>query len=139
MKLDDTLLEILTEIQLEFAEKDHNYSIQEIAVIIDSQFVATNLAFKKGLEVRLPIFGTFQRKHGLEMAMAAQELKALEDTLTKDEMESRVLQAKLKNIAKRKKRQKHMTRVTFDMLKATPDKVGVRNKLDKVLKEDNEG
>lgn len=133
MKIDDAILEVLTDMQIEFADKGEELSIQELAIIAESQFIAANLAFKKGLEVRLPIFGTFLRKHGLEMGKAAAELNKLKDVISKDEMESRVLEAKLKNILKRKKRQKHMTKVTFNFLKATPDKVAVKNKFDKLL------
>lgn len=133
MKIDDVTLDVLNEVQQEFSIRGDDFSIQEIATIVESQFITANLAFKKGLEVRLPIIGTFQRKHGKEMATAAKVLSELKDVISADEMETRVLQAKLNNINKRKKRSKHMTVVTMEFLKSTPDKVGVKNKFDKIL------
>lgn len=133
MKIDDVTLDILNQIQQEFSIRGDDFSIQEIATIVESQFIAANLAFKKGLEVRLPIIGTFKRKHGREMSTAAKVLSELKDVISADEMETRVLQAKLNNINKRKKRSKHMTVVTMEFLKSTPDKVGVKNKFDKIV------
>ena len=133
MIVDDTVLTALHEVQQELKAQGEEFSIQELASIVESQFTASNLAFKKGLEVRLPIFGAFLRKHGLELSRAGAELKKLKDSLTEEEMAKRVLELKIKNIEKRKKRQKYMTKVTFNLLKETPDNVAIKNKFDKLL------
>ena len=63
MKLDKVTIETLQTVQHEIKNK-HNVelSIEEVANIVDSQFIAANLAFKKRLGVRLPVIGSFTPK-----------------------------------------------------------------------------
>lgn len=135
MKLDDTTKEALVEIQNELKIDGEDISIQEIANIVESQFIAGNLAFKKGLEVRLPFFGSFTRKHGLEKSKAAQELNKLKDSLTKEEYNKRVFKAKMSNKEKAKHRRNiaRSTKLTFEDLQETKNVVGVANIYDKIL------
>ena len=133
MKLDDVTKEILVDIQSDLTKQGVEISIQEIANIVESQFIGGNLAFKKGLEVRLPLFGTFVRKHGLEKSKAAAELNKLKDMFTKEEFERKVLEAKLENKAKTKKRKSNIVRLNLTALKNAPNLVNVKNRYDKVL------
>ena len=133
MVLDETIKEIIIDIHKSLEKEDIFISPQEIGDIIESQFIVANLAFKKGLEIRLPLFGTFVRKHGLEKSQAAAKLNEIKDSFSKEEFERKVLEAKLTNKEKTKKRRKEMTRVTFTSLKETKDLVKIKNKFDKVL------
>lgn len=133
MKLDETIKEIVIDIHNSLKKDGIFISPQEIGEIIESQFIVANLAFKKGLEIRLPLFGTFVRKHGLEKSQAAAKLNEIKDSLSKEEFERKVLEAKLANKEKTKKRRKEMTKVTFASLKETKNLVEVKNKFDKVL------
>jgi len=133
MKLDDVTKEAIVEIHNKLVKEGIIISIQEIGEIVESQLIVGNLAFKKGLEIRLPLFGSFVRKHGLEKSKAAAELNKLKDSLTKEEFDLKVLEAKMLNKDKTKKRRKEMTRVTFKGLKETVDLVKIKNRFDKVL------
>ena len=133
MQLDETSKEIIVNIHNTLAKEGILISIQEIGDIVESQFIVGNLAFKKGLEIRLPLFGSFIRKYGVDKSVAAAKQNELKDSLSKDEFERRTLEAKLHNKATTKKRKKEMVRVTFSKLKETKDIVEVRNRYDKIL------
>lgn len=133
MKLDDVTKEIIVEIQNDLAKDDIDISIQEIANIVESQFIGGNLAFKKGLEVRLPLFGSFVRKHGLEKSKAAAELNKMKDMFTKEDFERKVLEAKLANKEKTKVRKSNIVRLNLSALKDAPNLVEVKNRYDKIL------
>jgi len=133
MKLDETTKEIVINIHNTLAKEGILISIQEITDIVESQFIVANLAFKKGLEIRLPLFGKFVRKHGIEKGKAAAGLNKLKNSLSKEEFERRTLEAKLFNKNVTKKRRSKMTKITFTKLKETKDLVGIKNKYDKIL------
>ena len=134
MKLDEVTKEAIVEIQQEvLAETGLTLSLQEIAEIAESQFVSANLAFKKGLEVRLPVIGTFVRKHGLEKGLAAQKLNSLKGVLDEDTFKQKILEAKLANKARAKERRKNQLAINLKTLKGTKNIVNVRNKYDKLL------
>lgn len=135
MKLDETTKEIVINIHNTLAKEGILISIQEITDIVESQFIVGNLAFKKGIEIRLPLFGKFVRKHGLEKSKAAAKLNELKNVLTKEDFERKTLEAKLFNKDKNKKRKikRKMTKVTFTKLKKTKNLVEVKNKYDKLL------
>jgi len=133
MKLDEVTKEIVIEIQNTLKKEGTVISMEEIVDVVESQFITANLAFKKGLDIRLPLFGTFVRKHGQELGESAQELNRMKDSISKEAFERKTLENKMINKEKRKQRKKEMVRVTFDVLKETKDKVGVKNKLDKLL------
>lgn len=119
MKLDETSLEVLQEIQEELKKEDNiELSIQEIADVVKSEFDGANYAFSKGVNVRLPIIGSFLRKHGLEKNKEAAILNGIKDKLSKEEYERKVLEAKLRNKQKRKER-RAMPTISLKALKET--------------------
>jgi len=133
MKLDDVSTEIVHNLRNTLESEGIIISIQEIVEIVESQFVIANLAFKKGLEIRLPMFGTFVRKHGYEKSVAGALLNEMKDSMSTEAFERKVLEAKLANKESMKITKKGMTRITFSQLKDTKDLVGVKNRYDKVL------
>ena len=131
--MDSVTLNIFEEVQKELLEEGVEISIQEIGEIYKSQFIASTFAFKKGLDVRLPLFGTFTRKHGVELSTRGKELNALKDTMSKEAFERKVLEAKLESKAKAKARKSTMARITFSELAKTKDLVNIKHKFDKLL------
>lgn len=133
MKIDLTTKEILTDIHNNLLKEDIDVAIQEIGAIAESQFLSANMAFKKGLEVRIPFFGTFVRKYGLEKNMAAAKLIAMKDTFTKETYERKRLEDTMANIQKTKKRRATMTKVSFKEFKETKNLVKTAHKYDKIV------
>lgn len=132
MKLDETTKEACIEIQRELKEDGVDISIQEIAEIVSSQLKVANIGFKKGLNVRLPFFGSYIRKFGVEKGTKAATLNDLKDTMTTEEFEEKVLEAKLANKKQSKERRKEdrNTQFTLEDLKNTPNLVKSKNKYD---------
>jgi hypothetical protein len=133
MKLDIESKEALIEIQKEQKAKGNELSIEELADIVESQFTAAKLGFKKGLEIRLPIFGTFIRKHGFEKGEAGRKLKEFKDIFGEEEYARRVLEAKLYNKEQTKKRRREVPKLTFKDVKDTDNITNAPNKYDKLL------
>lgn len=134
MELDVTTKEILINIQRAYASRGMDYSIEELANIVESQFIVATLAFKKGLEVRLPKFGSFQRNHTYQLSISVKEVNAIKHTLTKEEYDSRILDIKMNNKAIIKQRAKERKKpTTLEDLINTPDLVNTVNKYDKSL------
>jgi len=128
MKLDDTTTIFLNEIQQELiGENELELSIQEIAEIVDSQFIASNYAFKKGIEVRLPLFGTFIRKHGREKIQETLELKDRREELGEIEFERQLYALRVRNKILSKERSDN---ITLEELRSTKDIVKIKNKYD---------
>lgn len=132
MQLDEVTKEALVEIQQELQEEGIEVSIQELADVVSSQLIAGNFAFKKGLEVRLPLFGTFIRKFGIDKGKAGKALEALKHTMSADAYKQKVLEAKLANKAATKQRRKDVQIIDFSMLKKLPNLVQIKNKYDKL-------
>ena len=95
MNITDTTKEFLLEIQNELkAEDSLELSIQEIAEIVESQFIGATYGIKRGIDIRLPRFGVFARKFGRDKSVGQNELKALKDTMSKDEYDRKLLDKK---------------------------------------------
>lgn len=133
MQLDEVTAGAIQKIKDTLSKEGIALSTRELAEVVESQFIAGNLAFKKGLEIRLPVLGTFIRKNGRENGLAAQALNELKQYYTKEEFERKVLEAKMARIKVVKKRKKEMVRVTFKKLKATANLVNIKNRYDKIL------
>lgn len=131
--MDSVTLNVLLEVQKELTEDGVEISIQEIGDIYKSQFIASTLAFKKGLDIRLPLWGTFTRVHGVEKSIKGKALNELKDTMSSEAYERKVLEAKLNNIKETKERKKKMERITFSTLAKTKDLVNIKHKMDKLL------
>jgi len=108
-------------------EKGVDLSIAEIATICNVQFDAANFAFKKGIEVRLPVIGSFIRKHKYSTNKEFLELKELEPVLDKEEYKKR-LKALTIEISKRKKLRP--AKVSFKELINTVDMVKIKSRFD---------
>lgn len=128
MKLDSAVTTFLAEVQKEVKEENGiDLSIQEIGEIVDSQFIAANLAFKKGVEVRLPVFGSFIRKNGKQKMDDTQALKERRDELGEEEFEKQLYALRVRNKIKSKQRPDILT---LEELRATKDMVNIKNKYD---------
>lgn len=128
MKLDDTIIGFLHEIQQELIkEKKVELSIQEIGEIVDSQFVAANYAFKKGVEVRLPGFGLFIRKNGKKKMDVTEALKERREELGEEEYQKQLYELRVKT---KKASKIRPSKLTLEELKAIPDIVKIKNKYD---------
>jgi len=67
MKLDDTLIDILENIQGKIDIKfKQNLSIEEISKIVDFQFIGLGLGVTKKMNVRLPCLGKFMNVNRME-------------------------------------------------------------------------
>lgn len=133
MQLDDVTIEAIHDIKNTLNKEGILISTQEIADIVESPFIAGNLAFKKGLDIRIPIFGTFFRRNGRENGLAGKALNDLKEYFTKEEFERKVLETKIARKELVKKRKKEMTRVTFSKLKEAKNLVKVKHRYDKFL------
>jgi hypothetical protein len=131
--MDSVTLNIFAEVQNELLEEGIEISVQEIGEIYKSQFIAGTFAFKKGLDIRLPLFGTFTKTRGVEMSVKGKALKELKDTMSEEEYERKVLEAKLENKAINKARKSTMKKITFSELAKTVNVVEVKHRFDKLL------
>lgn len=128
MVLDSVVIDFLSEIQKELIEENKvELSIQEIGEIVDSQFVAANYAFKKGVEVRLPGFGSFIRKNGKQKIEDTLELKAKRAELGEEEFEKQLYALRVRNKIASKERP---DKLTLEELRGVPDIVKIKSKYD---------
>lgn len=113
------LQEIQTEIKEEFNE---DYSIQELYEITHSQFTGSVTAFKKGVEVRLPFFGTFIRKFISEKQELIRKLKAYKEIATPEEYERKREAVNAYNIRKSAQRKKERNKkgLSFEEFEKLP-------------------
>jgi hypothetical protein len=135
MKLDLITKEVLLIMQEEYAAKGIEISIQELAEVCASQFTVANMGFKKGVNIRLPFFGTVTRKFGIEMGRQGRELAKLKGTIPDEEYKAKVLDAKIANKAKsleRRKKDKNTT-FTLDDLRKIPNLVRSKKKYDDLV------
>lgn len=129
MKLDTVAINFLAEIQQEILEENKvELSIQEIGEIVDSQFIASNYAFKKGVEVRLPGFGTFIRKNGKAKIEETLALKEQREELGEEEYEKRLYELRVRN---KKQSNKRPPKLSIEELREIEDIVNIKNKYDK--------
>jgi hypothetical protein len=136
MKLDITLKEVLIKLQGMIRQKyGIEMSIQEIGVIYESQFQVSALAFKKGVNVRLPYFGVFIRKRKLDKISEYKELKKEEPFISKEEYKRKLLELKMQQKAITSSIKSDTVAYTFEELKEVKDIVDVANKFDKVFYE----
>lgn len=132
MKLDYKLKDIISEIQKELKEEDDiDISIQEIAAIADSQFVAAIFAFTKGLEVKLHKLGGFKRRFMQNIKKGRAELTELKDTLTKDQLDRLEMEMKIDRKKWNAKRSSIIRRITLQELLSMPVIVNKQNKYNK--------
>lgn len=137
MKLDDTTKEVTYEVQQELKKEGIDISIEEIIDVVGSQFLTANLAFKKCVDVRVPYFGTFTRKHGVEMSKAGIELNKLKDSVSAEEFKRLRLEKQLEFKEKKKIRRKKMSKFTLKDIKATKDVINNKHRYDKILKDED--
>ncbi len=98
MRLDEVSKEAMYDVQMEIAEKlNVELSIEEIADVVSSQFKAADFAFRRNVEVRIPVFGSFVRKHGVEKGLAGQYLNSIRDIIGESAYQRQVAEAKAKN------------------------------------------
>ncbi len=136
--MDKTIQDVLLEIQAELKEAGKEYSIEELYDVCSSQFKIANLGFKKKMDIRLPIFGSFIDN---DKAGAMKTFAEFEET-HKDSPPSlyKKLKAELKvQLAdKRKRIQKERNskknRTTLEDIYNTKDIVNIPNKFDKYVK-----
>lgn len=137
MKYDFTIKRILQEIKEDFQSKGIELTEQEIFIMCDTQFKALRFAIDKGIDIRLPIFGTFIRKRSQDVMKGVKEMKALENVLSSNEYSKAILEAKLRRIkeeATRKEKQK--TVQTLDELGVLKDFKHSFKAYQKILKND---
>lgn len=122
MKYDLVVKEVIQEIKEEFAKKNIELSEQEIYNICDMQFKVMHFAIRKGVDIRIPIFGTFKRKYYDDINKSVAEINNIKDTLNSNELSDAILQAKLKYFEKTKERKMNRKKVqTLDELKELKD------------------
>lgn len=131
MNITDVTKEILYEVQRELhTEKGIELSIQEIAEIAESQFLGLTFGIKRGIDVRLPLFGSFLRKFGYEKGMAGIELNKLKKFMSDDEYNRKVLEAKIRNKRATQLRRKALVFLDIDKLKKTKPIVNTKHRYD---------
>ena len=82
MNITEKSKNILFKIQQEIKEEDGvEMSLEEIADIVESQFLGLQFGIKKGLDVRLPFLGTFYRKFGKDAAKRIETINKLKETI----------------------------------------------------------
>jgi hypothetical protein len=113
-------------------------AIEEVSAIVNSQFVAANLAFKRKVDVRLPVLGTFVYNHKESINVAMFKLKELKDTIT---TEAYALHHKqIKEDYLNKKRNKETKKIlTIEELKTYNTIIKTSNKYNKCLTDGTEG
>lgn len=131
MELDDEVKYVLKEVQTEIKEEfNEDFSIQEIHDIVHSQISITLFAFKKGVEVRLPFFGSFIRKYKYEKMNLLKKLKEYKEIATPEEYKAKKQRINEYNIRMskiRKEKRRGSTISTDDFLKL-PNLVKVTDK-----------
>lgn len=136
--LDDTLKGIILEVQQELREEDGiELSVQEIYEIWHSQFRVANLAFKKGLEIRLPVFGKFIHTDSVNVFKKVRRFQEDNKHLSPEEYQTKLKEFKIlladEDKERSKTRNKKETNETLEDIKNTPDIVKVANVYDKYL------
>lgn len=122
MKYDLVIKEVIQEVKEEFGKKGIEFSEQEIYTMCDMQFKAMHFAFRKGIDIRIPIFGTFRRKNIQDITKSALEITKIRDTLNDNEFSDAILQAKLAYLKKQKDRKLNKRKVqTLDEIKELKD------------------
>jgi hypothetical protein len=85
MKLDVEKTEALLKIQKSYEAKGIFFTLEQLSNIAGSQFIIGAKAMKKGLDVRLPKWGTFKYNHKRLSKKDKHELKKLEKLLSPEE------------------------------------------------------
>ena len=135
MKLDLTLKTILLKMQREYKAKGIDISIQELAEVCASQFTVAEMGFKKGVNTKLPFFGTFVRKFGAKKGAKGRVLAELKDSMTKEEYDAELLRVQLENKAETLERRKVDRNTTFTLedLRKIPNLVKSKKKYDDLV------
>lgn len=138
MELDEVTRMAILELQQEFKAQGKNYSFQEIAEIVASQFKVANIGFTKGVNVRLPIFGTFVKKDIVKIKNRNDARQAMKDNVSEEEFKAMVIRDKEAHkaevLAQREK--DRATTFTLEDLKKIDSRYGTVNKY---LKHTDEG
>lgn len=131
MKLDNTKREVLQEIQLELEVKGIIIGIEELAKIVEFQFIVAKLAFKKKLDIEIPIFGKFLFLQKMKMGKEKQRL-AREYIKDSPEYKEELLRVQMafKEASKERRNTKAMT---LEELKEVADVFKIVNKIDDSL------
>lgn len=113
MKYDITIRTIIQEIKEVYDKKGIILSEQEIFNMCNLQFKVLHFGMNKGVNVRLPIFGSFRRKRLDTIIQNNLEMSKLRDVMSKNEFSKTVLEAKIRQaklrISRKKKEQKIQT------------------------------
>lgn len=136
--LDETTKKILEEVQKEILEEyGVELSVREVYEICQSQFRIANLAFKKGLEIRLPVFGSFVHTNAIEVFKQLQEFEKANKHLSTEAYQQKLAEFKieLKNKSKErnKERNKKENNETLQDVIDAPDIFKLPNIYDKNL------
>lgn len=104
MEVDLTIKEVLQELKEEYAREGIEITTQEIYNIVDSQFRAASICMSKGLEVRIPIFGSLKRIYKKDIVESIKETD-LTNIAEENELNEAILASKLKFLQKRRSKQ----------------------------------
>lgn len=140
--MDNVIKNILEEVQKELKkERNVDISIEELYNICISQFKVANLGFKKGIEIRLPIFGSFISNNKLGVIERIKEIQKVHKDKSEKEIKEilnkEFIALKEQKKAKNKIRNKKESNHTLEDLKNTPDLVNIPNKYDKYVNKNN--
>lgn len=129
--ISEEVLYVLHEIQQEVKqETGEEFSIEEIHDIAHSQFSASVFAFKKGVEVRLPFFGTFIRKYRKQKIDLLLKLKEYKKTATPQDYKEKKKRINAHNIALSKKRklERRGSKISTEDFLSLPNLITVTDK-----------
>lgn len=122
MKYDFKVKEIIQEIKEDYAKEGVILTDEDIFTMCNTQFKALNFAVKKGIDIRLPIFGTFMRKRVNDIIQSVMAVKALENTLSENDFNKAIVDAKLRRLEREAKLKKDKKTVqTLDELAVLRD------------------
>lgn len=85
--MDIEIMETVRKLQKKYKEQGLDISEQSLINIVTSQFRVATFGFKKGVNVRLPFFGTFTRHDYKKTYKRNKDLQELEGTVSPEEFE----------------------------------------------------
>lgn len=133
MEIDITLKEIFLETQKEMLEeRGIHLSIKEIAELFESQFHCAKVGFIKGINIRLPKWGTFIDKKPRVKGNIANQLKDRRAELGEEEYQKQVLALKMR-FKKETSAARTAGAISLDELKNIPNRVNTPTIYDDVL------
>jgi len=131
MIIDEVTRNTLYEVQAELKEEGIEISVQELAEIVGSQFKTATVGFAKGVNVRIPRFGTFVRVGDKrKIAKKNMERQKLKDVMGEEEFMKMVYAEKDKRKEEIREQRKKDRNTTYSIedLKKMDTRNGLTNK-----------